>query len=172
MESSRRQENAVQGILVVPYIRRYLFIDIQYFKSCDSGSHHNEHIDFSALRSVRLIEIADFLERLDPLIILLIYIGIFVKMTAFYLGAVLGLSSLINVSHKTTVIVGAFIFTISFVSELYLSYLDRVCSKFEIPFSYLPDLGPFDSSVDYFNQKVSLFQIRLIGNSIHYKNLY
>ncbi|MGE7823837.1 GerAB/ArcD/ProY family transporter [Paenibacillus sp. NPDC093718] len=79
---------------------------------------------FPLLRSVRLIEIADFLERLDPLIILLIYIGIFVKMTAFYLGAVLGLSSLIKVSHKkTTVIVGAFIFTISFVSPNFIYHI-------------------------------------------------
>ncbi|MBN2983991.1 GerAB/ArcD/ProY family transporter [Cohnella algarum] len=49
---------------------------------------------FPLLRAVRLIEIADFLERVDPLVILLIYVGLFVKMTAFYLGAALGLSSL------------------------------------------------------------------------------
>lgn len=79
---------------------------------------------FPLLRSVRLIEIADFLERLDPLIILLIYIGIFVKMTAFYLGAVLGLSSLIKISHKkTTMIVGAFIFTISFTSPNFIYHI-------------------------------------------------
>ncbi|MBB3126647.1 spore germination protein KB [Paenibacillus rhizosphaerae] len=73
------------------------------------------------LRSVRLIEIADFLERLDPVIILLIYIGIFVKMTAFYLGAVIGLSYLIKISHKKlTIIVGAFIYTISFAAPNFI----------------------------------------------------
>lgn len=79
---------------------------------------------FPLLRSVRLIQIANFLERLDPLIIMLIYIGIFVKMTAFYLGAVLGLSSLIKVSHKKlTVIVGAFIYTISFLSPNFIYHI-------------------------------------------------
>lgn len=79
---------------------------------------------FPLLRSVRLIQIANFLERLDPLIIMLIYVGIFVKMTAFYLGAVLGLSSLIKVSHKKlTVIVGAFIYTISFLSPNFIYHI-------------------------------------------------
>ncbi|RAR41907.1 GerAB/ArcD/ProY family transporter [Paenibacillus sp. MDMC362] len=79
---------------------------------------------FPLLRSVRLVQIANFLERLDPLIIMLIYIGIFVKMTAFYLGAVLGLSSLTKVSHKKlTVIVGAFIYTISFLSPNFIYHI-------------------------------------------------
>lgn len=74
------------------------------------------------LRSVRLIEIANFLERLDPVIILLIYIGIFVKMTAFYLGAVIGLTYLIQkMSYKIwTIIVGIFIYATSFAAPNFI----------------------------------------------------
>lgn len=76
------------------------------------------------LRSVRLIQIANFLERLDPIIMMLIYIGIFVKMTAFYMAAVLGLSQLIKISHKMlTLAVGGFIYAISFISPNLIHHL-------------------------------------------------
>ncbi|GIO90278.1 MULTISPECIES: GerAB/ArcD/ProY family transporter [Paenibacillus] len=76
------------------------------------------------LRSVRLIQIANFLERLDPIIMMLIYIGIFVKMTAFYMAAVLGLSQLIKMNHKMlTLVVGGFIYAISFISPNLIHHL-------------------------------------------------
>lgn len=79
---------------------------------------------FPLLRSVRLIQIANFLERLDPVIILLIYIGIFVKMTAFYLGAVLGLAHLVRISRfKLTVVVGAAIYGMSFLAPNFIYHV-------------------------------------------------
>ncbi|MCM3492243.1 spore germination protein [Paenibacillus lactis] len=76
------------------------------------------------LRSVRLIQIANFLERLDPIIMMLIYIGIFVKMTAFYMAAVLWLSQLIKMNHKMlTLVVGGFIYAISFISPNLIHHL-------------------------------------------------
>ena len=80
-----------QGILVFLRIRRHLLLIFNILNLAILDPSITSISTFPLLRSVRLIEIAEFLERLDPLIILLIYIGIFVKMTAFYLGAVLAL---------------------------------------------------------------------------------
>jgi len=80
---------------------------------------------FPLLRAVRLIEIADFLERVDPLVILLIYVGLFVKMTAFYLGAALGLSSLWKNSRHgvVTLLTGGFIYLLTFTSPSYIFHI-------------------------------------------------
>lgn len=76
------------------------------------------------LHSVRLIQIADFVERLDAFVILLIFIGIFIKMALFYLGAVLALARLFKTSYRKFVIpVGAAIYFASFLEPNYIFHI-------------------------------------------------
>lgn len=51
------------------------------------------------LEVVQLIRLANFIERLDVLVTLLLYIGLYVKMTLFYLAAVMMISSLFKLKN-------------------------------------------------------------------------
>ncbi|WP_129730996.1 GerAB/ArcD/ProY family transporter [Ectobacillus funiculus] len=63
------------------------------------------------LASVRLIQIADFLERFDAFVVLLLYVGIFIKVTLWYLAAVLGLGRLLNTNYRKLILpVGGIIY--------------------------------------------------------------
>ncbi|WP_409175701.1 GerAB/ArcD/ProY family transporter [Brevibacillus fortis] len=56
------------------------------------------------LQSVQLIQIADFLERFDALVILLLYAGIFVKARLWFQAAVLGFGELFNLNYKKLIL--------------------------------------------------------------------
>ncbi|MEW9670470.1 GerAB/ArcD/ProY family transporter [Ammoniphilus sp. 3BR4] len=76
------------------------------------------------LHCVRLIQIADFLERFDPVVVLLLFIGLYAKMTAYYLGAVLALSQLLHIDYKKVMWpVGAAIFSTSFIPSSYIQHI-------------------------------------------------
>lgn len=74
--------------------------------------------------SSRLIEVAEFVERLDPIVVMLLFIGLFAKMTAYYLGAVLALSQLLKTSHRKVILpIGAVIFSTSFLPSSYIQHI-------------------------------------------------
>lgn len=68
------------------------------------------------LEVVQLIRIADFLERLDVVVTVLLIIGLFVKLSLLFMAAVLALSSLLRIPYrKCAVIVAALIYGASFL---------------------------------------------------------
>ncbi|CAH1225244.1 Spore germination protein YndE [Paenibacillus allorhizoplanae] len=73
------------------------------------------------LQTVQLIEVGDIFERLDVLVTLLLFLGLFVKMTTFFWGAVYALAHIFPSLRKATwlVIVGSLIFITSFLEPNY-----------------------------------------------------
>ncbi|MGO4541031.1 GerAB/ArcD/ProY family transporter [Paenibacillus sp. 2TAB19] len=68
------------------------------------------------LQAVQLIRLANFLERLDVIVTLLLYIGLYVKMTALYLAAVLTLKEVTGAAYRHLVWpVGMVIYAASFL---------------------------------------------------------
>jgi spore germination protein KB len=61
---------------------------------------------FPLLSATRLVSIADFLERFDALIILMMVAGDFFKMGAWMYGAAVGIAQLFNVKSKKSIILG------------------------------------------------------------------
>ncbi len=76
------------------------------------------------LQSVQLISIARIFERMDVFVTILIYIGLFMKMIAFYLCAVLGLSQLTGKAYQHWVLpIGLIIFGTSFLEPNYTYHI-------------------------------------------------
>ncbi|CAN7308345.1 GerAB/ArcD/ProY family transporter [Paenibacillus sp. LjRoot56] len=73
------------------------------------------------LQAVQLIEVGDIFERLDVLVTLLLFLGLFVKMTTFFWGAVYAFAHIFPSLRKATwlVIVGSLIFITSFLEPNY-----------------------------------------------------
>lgn len=68
------------------------------------------------LQAVQLIRLANFLERLDVVVTLLLFIGLYVKMTALYLAAVLTLKEMTGAAYRHFVWpVGVAIYAASFL---------------------------------------------------------
>lgn len=77
------------------------------------------------LQTVQLIEVGDILERLDVMVTLLLFLGLFVKMTTFYWGAVYALTHLFPAIHKRywLMLVGLLIFVSSFLEPNYTTHV-------------------------------------------------
>ncbi|MEW9699854.1 GerAB/ArcD/ProY family transporter [Paenibacillus sp. SI8] len=72
------------------------------------------------LQTVQLIQVGEVLERLDVLVTLLLFLGLFVKMTAFYWAASFALSRLMGWESKLPIFaVGTVIFITSFLEPDY-----------------------------------------------------
>jgi spore germination protein KB len=70
------------------------------------------------LEVVQLVQVANFVERLDVVVTLLLFIGLYIKLTAFYLGAAIVLRELFHISYKWgAVIIGAAIYGASFLER-------------------------------------------------------
>lgn len=83
---------------------------------------------------ISLVQVADLIERLDPLVALMLFTGVFIKMTAYYLGAVLVLEGLFKFNRKLSVIiVGILIYIGSF---LFRNYMEQVWFGFEYNVKY------------------------------------
>jgi spore germination protein KB len=86
------------------------------------------------LRAVPLIQIGGFLERLDPIFVIVLVLCLYTKMTVFYLGAVLALAELLNKSHrKVFLLVGAVIYGASFIPA---NYIEHIWVGFQISHNY------------------------------------
>ncbi|GMK42121.1 germination protein GerKB [Paenibacillus sp. CCS19] len=70
------------------------------------------------LEVVQLVQIANFIERLDVVVTLLLFIGLYVKMTAFYLAAVLVLREIFRLRVQwLAAIIGVIIYVTSFIER-------------------------------------------------------
>lgn len=76
------------------------------------------------LESVQLISLAEVFERMDALFILLFFLGLGIKMLAFFNGAVIGLERITGISFKKWVLpMAALIYGISFLSPNYTHHI-------------------------------------------------
>lgn len=81
-----------------------------------------------------LIRITQFLERMDPLVAILLFIGVWVKQTAYYFGAAMALASIFKTSYKRmTLPAGAVIFI---GSLLFGSFMEQIRFGFEYNVKY------------------------------------
>jgi spore germination protein KB len=61
---------------------------------------------FSLLTATRMVSIADFLERFDVIIILMMVAGVFFKVGGFTFGAAVGIAQLFKLKQTRSVILG------------------------------------------------------------------
>ncbi|WNR43714.1 GerAB/ArcD/ProY family transporter [Paenibacillus roseipurpureus] len=73
------------------------------------------------LEMVQLIEVGDIFERLDVLVTLLLFLGLFVKMTTFYWGSVYAMAHICPAISKRywLLLIGSIIFITSFLEPNY-----------------------------------------------------
>ncbi|WP_368657009.1 GerAB/ArcD/ProY family transporter [Metabacillus halosaccharovorans] len=93
------------------------------------------------LSSIRLIEIGGIIERMDPLFVLVLFISVFIKQTAYYLAAVLALSQLIKKEYKKVILpIGALIFVGAFLEKnftLQIWFGIEYITVYVMPFVYI-----------------------------------
>lgn len=76
------------------------------------------------LQTVQMIDLAEVLERMDALFTLLLFLGLGIKLAAFFSGAVIGLERITGVGYKKWVVpVGAALFAMSFISPNYTHHI-------------------------------------------------
>ncbi|WP_424765839.1 GerAB/ArcD/ProY family transporter [Paenibacillus sp. sgz302251] len=76
------------------------------------------------LEVVQLIRLANFLERIDAIVTLLLFIGLYVKMTAFYMASVLTFKAITGIAHRYSVMpVGIVIYVSSFFEPNYTYHI-------------------------------------------------
>lgn len=76
------------------------------------------------LETVQMIDLAEVLERMDALFTLLLFLGLGIKLAAFFSGAVIGLERITGVGYKKWVLpVGALLFGLSFISPNYTHHI-------------------------------------------------
>ncbi len=76
-----------------------------------------------------LIEIGGIIERVDPIVNILLFNGVFFKQTAYYLGAVIALSQLLRIKYRFAIIpVGVLIYA---GSHVFNSHMQQISFGFE-----------------------------------------
>ncbi len=82
------------------------------------------------MQVISLVKMADFLERLDPVVALLLFTGVFMKMTAYFFGAVLVTSQLFRIHRRRATIPVGILILIG--SLLFKSYIQHIWFGFEV----------------------------------------
>ncbi|MDQ6418655.1 GerAB/ArcD/ProY family transporter [Paenibacillus sp. LHD-117] len=86
------------------------------------------------LHITKFIQVAKFLERIDPLVALLLFTGVYFKLTAYFMGAVLALRYLMKIPERYAVpLIGCVIF---FGSFLFRNYMEQVSFGFQFNLKY------------------------------------
>ncbi|WP_449539052.1 GerAB/ArcD/ProY family transporter [Ferdinandcohnia sp. Marseille-Q9671] len=87
---------------------------------------------FNFLAAVQMVSVADFLERFDAIVILMMVAGVFFKVGAFTLAATIGITQLCNVKQTRTIVLAlaTVITPLSLISAT--SYIEHL----EIGFKY------------------------------------
>jgi spore germination protein KB len=95
---------------------------------------------FSLLTATRMVSIADFLERFDVLVILMMVAGVFFKVGGFTLGAAVGIAQLFKLKQTRSVILGlgTIITSLSLISAT--SYVEHIEFGFTIYVPYIHTL--------------------------------
>jgi spore germination protein KB len=73
-------------------------------------------MQYPFIEAVQLIQLADFLERLDIVVTLVVFFGLFVKLSVFYMASNLIASSMTGISKRVcAVVIGAAIYAAAFL---------------------------------------------------------
>jgi spore germination protein KB len=81
------------------------------------------------MQVVNLVQFANFVERLDPIVALLLFTGVFMKMTAYFFGTTIMFSQVFRMNRRKAVIpVGVLIFM---GSLMFRSYMQHIWFGFE-----------------------------------------
>ncbi|TFE25402.1 GerAB/ArcD/ProY family transporter [Cohnella luojiensis] len=81
------------------------------------------------MQVVNLVQFANFVERLDPVVALLLFAGVFMKMTAYFFGTTLVFTQVFRMNRRKAVIpVGLLIFM---GSLMFRSYMQHIWFGFE-----------------------------------------
>ncbi len=76
------------------------------------------------LQTVQLIQFAQVLERMDAIFSLILFLGLGMKMAAFFIGTVTGLTRITSIKYKKLIIpAGIAIYVLSFLSPRYTEYI-------------------------------------------------
>ncbi|MEH7382255.1 endospore germination permease [Bacillus sp. JJ1533] len=95
---------------------------------------------FNFLVAVQLVSVADFLERFDALVILMMVSGVFFKVGGFTFGAMVGISQLFNLKQSRSVMIGlaTIITPLSLISAT--SYVEHIDIGFKLYVPYVHTL--------------------------------
>lgn len=86
------------------------------------------------MMAVSFVQMTELLDRMDPFVALLLFAGVFVKQTTYYLAAVLAVSALFKMNRRRAIIpVGAIIY---FGSFLFRSHMAQVWFGFKYNLKY------------------------------------
>jgi spore germination protein KB len=88
------------------------------------GPEFTANSNIPLLQTVQLIQIAEIFERFDAFVFLLLYIGLYMKATLWYLAALLGLRQLFQTDYRKFLLpVGGIIYALSFQPANWQSHL-------------------------------------------------
>ncbi|WP_141433225.1 GerAB/ArcD/ProY family transporter [Bacillus sp. 03113] len=100
------------------------------------GTTYTKISNIALLSSVRIIQIADVFERFDALVILLIFAGLFIKATLWYLAAVLGLGQILKKDYRKLAFpVGIILYGACFLEPNWVTHLwigDIIANKYYV----------------------------------------
>lgn len=83
-----------------------------------------ERVTFPLLESVQLIEFSQVFERMDIFFVFVLFLGLGLKLAAFFTGAATGLSQLTGLGYRKGVFgIGLLIFGLSFLSPNYTHHI-------------------------------------------------
>ncbi|MDQ0063819.1 spore germination protein KB [Paenibacillus harenae] len=112
-----------------PVLTSYLFVAIfltiiNQMNFLVLGPHLVEKSTVPLLQVIQLIEIIDVFERMDVLFVLILFMGLGIKMAAFFVGAVTGLQKITGIGLKKWVIpLGIAIYAASLISPNYTHHM-------------------------------------------------
>lgn len=93
---------------------------------------------FSLLAATQMVSVADFLERFDALVILMMVAGVFFKVGAFIFGAAVGISQLLRLKQPRSVLIalGTIITPLSLISASSFVEHIEIGFKYYIPYGH------------------------------------
>ncbi|KKI89185.1 spore gernimation protein KB [Bacillus sp. SA1-12] len=95
---------------------------------------------YPLMRATRMVSIADFLERFDALVILMMVAGVFFKVGGWMYGVSVGITQLFNLKNQRSIIlaIGTIIIPLSFLYADNYSEARDVGIKFIHPYLHIP----------------------------------
>ncbi|MEV5027975.1 GerAB/ArcD/ProY family transporter [Paenibacillus sp. LPE1-1-1.1] len=122
---SRQGTKAVKTARSYSYLLVSIFlIVINQMKYLVLGPYLVDKSTIPLLQVVQLIEIIDVFERMDVIFVLILFMGLGIKMAAFFVGAVTGFQKISGIGFKKWVLpLGIIIFVASFISPNYTHHM-------------------------------------------------
>lgn len=120
-----KEKRRFRSPVIISYILVSLFLIVfNQMNFLVLGSYIADKSTIPLLQVIQLIEIIDVFERMDVLFVLILFMGIGIKMAAFFVGAVTGLQKITGIGLKKWVIpLGIMIYAASFLSPNYSHHI-------------------------------------------------